>query len=130
MARGRKITEGLRLGDASTCRKIGNFELKMVRKLVTTDGADQLLFEGASPPHNQVRQIKYITNPLATKDRLENLEIRGFVRKDVIGSWQEEMARPGMLTNGERCDKGPGQVTGQASQAAAGLAIGLRQPYE
>ena len=33
-----KITEGLRLGDASTCRKIGNFELKMVRKLVRQMG--------------------------------------------------------------------------------------------
>ena len=102
----------------------------MIENSSTTDGAAQLLLEGASPPHNQVRNFNPKTNPLATKDRFENLETRGFVKRDVIGSWQEKKARPGMMSNEERCDKGPGQVTGQAAQTAEGLAVGLKQPYE
>ena len=91
------MLEGLRLGHASTCRKLGNLQ-----NCVTTNGAAQLQLEDASPPHDQVRTF----NP-----NFETLETRGFVRKDMIGSRQEKMARPGMMSNEERLDKGPGQVT-------------------
>ena len=119
------MLEGLRLGHASTCRKLGNLQ-----NCVTTNGAAQLQLEDASPPHNQVRTFNPNFNLLVTKERLETLETRGFVRKDMIGSRQEKLARPGMMSNEERLDKGPGQVTGQAAQAAEGLAIDLKQPYE
>jgi hypothetical protein len=36
----------------------------------------------------------------------------------------------GKTWNEERCDKGPGQVTRQATQTAEGLAVSLKQPYE
>ena len=91
---------------------------------------EELQLEDASPPHNQVRTFNPNFNLLVTKERLETLETRGFVRKDMIGSRQEKLARPGMMSNEERLDKGPGQVTGQAAQAAEGLAIDLKQPYE
>ena len=68
-----KISEGLRLGAASTCRKFGNFEMKIARKLVMTEGADKVIFEGASPPHNRVAGIKNQANPLARQERLKNL---------------------------------------------------------
>ena len=125
-----KISEGLRLGAASTCRKFGNFEMKIARKLVMTEGADKIIFEGASPPHNRVAGIKNLANPLARQERAEKLDTRGFVRKDVIGLRQEETARPGARTNRERCDREHGQVTGHAAQAAGGLPLDLRNPYE
>ena len=93
------MLEGLRLGHASVCMKIGNFNLKSVENLARSDRTEMLRIEVASPPHQQVGIFNPEINPFAVQDQAKPLGLMSYARKDVIGPRQEVMARPG------KCDQ-------------------------
>ena len=69
------MLEGLRLGHASVCMKIGNFNLKSVEIFARSDMTEKLCIEVASPPHQLVGIFNPEINPFAVQDQalLSNL---------------------------------------------------------
>ena len=117
-----KMQEGLRLGHATACRKIGNKCLKVTDNLAVQGR----VLEVASPPQQQVRLTNTEINPFATQDQAKSLEISSNVcddvRKDMIGSRQDIQARPGLKTNqvSPTTGLGGGQSEGVSGNTGAG----------
>ena len=126
-----KMHGGLRLSSATTSTKFGNKIKKIFGKFEIDMGDRSTVVEGVSPtPQIKVSAINPLTNPFVQQEKQKPLV---YVKKDLIGSRQCEMATPGKADQWNKPYYGPGQTrpgggVGSSSSMVGTVASG--KPYE